>query len=154
MDATVYLTAKPRSAYLQLPLFFFSRAPVELLGYGHILGSSWYLRATMGNVLIDSVRRLLLEYWKHESNVRHYYCFHLMLALAATHSEACRRCVDDMPFYSNVPPHLMQFELFKPYDPHRLEEIKRMSDVHKLTFYGGSEFDANRKATLYQHLIG
>jgi hypothetical protein len=48
----------------------------------------------------------------------------------------------------------MQFELFKPYDPHRLEEIKRMSDVHKLTFYGGSEFDANRKATLYQHLIG
>ena len=153
MDATVYLTSPPPRLFFQLPLFFFSRTPSSLLGYGHILGSSWYLKAEKSNALIVAARDLLLEYWKYENHCRHHYYFHLMLALAVERSATCRQCWENMPFYSNVPPHVLQLELFRTFDPARFEDIKLMSSIHKLTFYGNAEFDIEKEGTFYKLLV-
>ena len=39
----------------------------------------------------------------------------------------------------NVPPHILQFEFFKQYNPKRFEQIKAMSHFHKLTWKYSTE---------------
>ena len=39
-----------------------------------------------------------------------------------------------VPVYSNIDPHMLQIEFFKPYNPERFEQIKHMSNFHKLTW--------------------
>lgn len=155
IDATVYLTATPPARFLELPLFCFSLTPAELMGAGHVLASSWFLHAEQGNVLIASVRDMLTEFWRHESHCdfSFYYQFHLMFALAVKESEACAKSWEAVPFFSNVPPHVLQFELFHRFDPARFEEIKQMSPIHKLTHYGDDKFQLENGGTFFSQLI-
>jgi hypothetical protein len=153
MDATVYLTAPPVE-FLDLPLFCFSVTPPDLLGAGRVLASSWYIRAERAHPLPVAVRDLLVEFWRHEAHSPHVYYFHLAFALAVAESEACAQAWRAVPFYSNVPPHVLQRELFQDFDAARFEAIKRMTPVHKLTHYGGPEFQPGRPGTFYAHLTG
>lgn len=153
LDATVYLTATPPARFLKSPLFGFSLTPPVLMGAGRVLGSSWFLHAEKGNVLLTAVRDLLAEFWRHESRCPHPYYFHLMLALAVKESAACAKAWEAMPFFSNVPPHVLQFELFRRFDPERFEEIKQMSPVHKLTHYGDDGFQPEKPDTFYRKII-
>jgi hypothetical protein len=151
MDATVYLSAPP-AEFLDLPLFCFAVTPPDLLGAGRVLASSWYIRAERGHPLPVAVRDLLIEFWRHEARSPHIYYFHLAFALAVAESEACGQAWRAVPFYSNVPPHVLQRELFRDFDAARFEAIKRMTPVHKLTYYGGPEFQPERPGTFYSFL--
>ena len=65
----------------------------------------------------------------------------------------CRNIFEVMPFYSNVPPHILQMELFKPYSARRFSEIASMSPIHKLTHYGDKSFNPDLPETMYQHIL-
>lgn len=102
---------------------------------------------------MHSLKDLFFEYWLHEVTNKHHYLFHLLLALAVASNEACKDEWRRVPFYSNIPPHVLQLELFNKYDEERFEHIKQMSAIHKLTFYGGKEFDTEKENTFYDVLI-
>lgn len=152
MDATVYLTATPPAEFLHRPLFCFSLAPASQLGAGRVLASSWFLHAERNSVLLAAVRDLLVEFWRHETDCVHPYYFHLMFALAVQESPDCAKLWQSVPFYSSVPPHVLQHELFAPFDAARFEAIQRMTPVHKLTYYGDQGFQPEKSGTFYAHL--
>jgi hypothetical protein len=41
---------------------------------------------------------------------------------------------NEIPFFSDVPPHVLQRELFTKFDEKRFLQIKRMSCLHKLSY--------------------
>lgn len=153
MDATVYLTGRPSELFFRLPLFYFSRTPPNLMGYGHIVGSSWYLRAAKSSWPIVCVRELLMEYWMHESECRHYYFFHLMFAMVMDYAKDFGRVRDTVPFFSNVPPHVLQMELFNTFDSERFDCIKQMSPIHKLTYYNENGLLTAKPNTFYDYIV-
>lgn len=41
---------------------------------------------------------------------------------------------NNIPTFSNVPPHIMQKELFDVYKKNRIEDIFNMTSIHKLSY--------------------
>jgi hypothetical protein len=153
LDSTVMLTSPIPNHILNTPFFCFSTSPKELSGTGNTLASSWFIHSIHNHIIMKSIKTLFFEYWKYENSKRHCYLFHLLFALAVSSNEDCKKEWEKVPFFSNVPPHVLQLELFKNYNEERFEQIKRMSSIHKLTFYGGEEFDTKKNNTFYDVLI-
>lgn len=98
--------------------------------------SSWFITSEVGNPIINTTRDLLFEYWRKNNSLVHYFLLHFCFTLA------CEKYADDwdkVPTYSNIPPHILQFELAKKYSKERAQEIRDGSSMHKLN----QHFDQN-----------
>ena len=77
--------------------------------------------------------------------------YHLLLTLAI------RKYPNEwtaIPKFSNVPPHIMQGELFNSYNKDRFEQILRMSNFHKLTYKLPETITKDSiNGTIYKHIL-
>lgn len=95
------------------------------------VSSSWLISAWKEEPILSTTRDLLYEYWKENNKLINYYLYHLFFHLATEYYEEDWRKV---PRFSNIPPHLLQFELFNKFTEERFRQIIHGSDFHKLTF--------------------
>ena len=152
IDSTVLSTGRTRD-YLHLPLFIFRK--VWGNKFDAHLGSNWFIVAEKGHPILKTTRDLLYKFWQDHDvlgNGGFYFVFHCMFRLAA------EKYPDDwakVPSFPNVNPHLLQFEFFAQYAPDRFEQIKRMSDFHKLTWKYPPEMLTSEKisGTNYDYLM-
>lgn len=131
MDATVLLTDFLPDVILHAPLFCFqtsrlSPAPSRI--------SSWLIAARPGNETVVRTLELLEEYWKRENFLCHYYLFHLFFTFCINSRPRLSQEWDKVPYFNNVAPHELSFELFHPYSEERWRQIRAFSPVHKLTW--------------------
>ena len=131
VDSTVFCSGI-NTRILSAPFFVFQNWKFNQ-EYAAI-ASNWLIVSNKNHPILRTTLDLLMEYWKTNNYVIDYYLFHLLFHMAADqYPELWKR----MPRYSNIPPHILQFELFEPYSQERFQEIMEMSSFHKL----------NRKAT-------
>lgn len=149
MDATIYQTGILPNYIANAPLFCF-KSP--FLMPGHIKASNWFIKAEPHNEIISNTRKLLLSYWEHEKKLKHYFLFHLFFSIAIESSPHRRDLWESVPYFNNVTPHTLQFELFRPFNKERWEQIREMSPVHKLTYKFVTEESA-KEGTLYSKII-
>ena len=149
-DSTVLATGREKD-YLREPLFIFQstwRNEVHL-------GSSWFIVACKGNPILKTTRDLLYKYWEDHDAVGaggFYFLFHWMFRLAvAKYPDEWAK----VPLFSNIPPHVLQMEFFKPYNPDRFEQIRSMSHFHKLSWKYQPELLASAQlaGTNYDYLM-
>ncbi len=152
MDATVYLTDVIPSFLCNRPLFAFSVTPSDLCGQGTLLASSWFICSRKNTELMRTLKQLMIEFWRLQDNSCHHYYFHLLFRLAVESNLLATEEWSQVPFFSNVPPHVLQLELFNVYNVERFKQIKEMTPIHKLTFYG-LNFNSKREDTFYKFLM-
>ena len=58
-----------------------------------------------------------------------------------------------MPFFSDVPPHILQRELFTQYTEERMAQQERMSDIHKLSYKFTDESNLKKQGTFYKKIM-
>ena len=129
IDSTVFCTGRENN-YLHYPLFIFQGTFRNQPGH---LGSSWFIVSEKDNAILKTARDLIYQYWIDHDNLNagSYFAFHCMLKLAA------EKYPDEwaqVPVFSNVPPHILQFEFFGKYSEERFAQIREMSHFHKLTW--------------------
>lgn len=144
IDSTVLCTGFPGYLF-NTPLFAFKE---KERGDPAIAASNWLLAAEKNNPVIRLTRDLLFLYWKKNTTTYHYFIFHFFFTMAA---EKYREEWDAVPFFSNLPPHILQRELFAPYTEERFRQICRMSDIHKLTHKYDKE--RNTQGTFLAHIL-
>lgn len=144
IDSTVYCTGFPGYLF-NTPLFAFKE---KERGDPAIAASSWLLAAEKGNPIITLTRNLLFLYWKNHSHLYHYFLLHFFFTMA---TEAYQEEWDSVPFFSNLPPHILQRELFAPYSQERFRQIQRMSDIHKLSHKYDKSKDIH--GTFLEHIL-
>lgn len=149
IDATVYLTAPLPEYILQAPLFCYKNS---YLNPGKTKASNWFIAAGRHNEIIVRTKDLLLEYWKRENYLKHYFIFHSFFAIAIDTLPHLAQQWKAVPYFNNVDPHILLFELPEPYDERRWEQIKALSPVHKLTYKISPEH-AIRKNTFLQMIL-
>ncbi len=132
VDATVWMTAPIPEYITSGPLFCF-KTPI-VAGPSPIKASSWLISARPHHPIIVKTRNLLYEYWRKERYAKNYFLFHLAFALACDANDETRRLWKQVPYHHNANAHILQFELFDPFDEKRYEEICRYSTIHKLTY--------------------
>ena len=129
IDSCVLSTGR-EPYYLHYPLFIFQSKGRNQPAH---LGSSWFIVSEKANPILRTTRDLIYKFWEEHNEISgaFYYTFHLMFHLAA---EKYPELWSKVPAFSNVPPHVLQFEFFSEYAPERFEQIKTMSHFHKLSW--------------------
>lgn len=149
IDATVYLTASLPQYVTHNPLFFFKSSPY---GIGKLKCSNWFIAADRNNEIIVCTLNMLLDYWKRNNYLKHYFIFHLLLAVAVdTKPQLCTQW-KAIPYFDSMIPHTLLSELTDPYTPERWEQIKALSPIHKLTWKINPEHFA-RPGTFLQMIL-
>ena len=151
LDSCVLCTGREKN-YLREPLFVFKRTWMDQSAH---LASSWFIVAQKAHPILKTTRDLLYKFWQEHDALGKggfYFLFHCMFKLAA---EKYPNLWVKVPVFPNVNPHLLQFEFFAQYNPDRFEQIKRMSDFHKLTWkYNSAQLAPELTAgTNYEYLM-
>ncbi len=126
IDSSVLCTDYNRD-FFDKPLFVFQNFK---RGDESILLSSWFITAEKENPILKTTRDLLYEYWKNNNFLLHYYMLHLFFTLA---TQKYPELWEQVPKFSNIPTHILQFEFLEEYSKERFEQIKKMSSMHKLS---------------------
>lgn len=147
LDATVLCTDERFVEYImEQPLFVFKE--VLLVGREEqpTVASNWLIGGTSNQPILLMTQKLLHEYWRRERRLRNYFIFHLFFTMA---TEVYERDWKNVPTFSNVPPHLLQFEMTDTFDPNRWKQIKHSAAIHKLNHH----IDYSGEADSYYHRL-
>lgn len=146
IDSTVLCTAEPAYAFNK-PLFVFK---TNEKNDPATAAQSWFIYSEKNNPILCLTRELHYKYWKKHNTQIHYFIFYFFMKLAA---EKYKAEWNSIPFFSDVPPHIMQRELFTEYSDERTEQLKRMSDIHKLTYKFKKDSDLQKENTIYKKIL-
>lgn len=143
VDATVYCTGNPEYVFKR-PLFVFK---TNERNDPATAAQNWFISAEKHNPVLTLTQDLLYDYWKKTRHILHYFLFYFFMKMAAeVYADEWRA----IPFFSDVPPHILQRELSNTFSAERLAQIRRMSDIHKLSYKLGAKSVAG---TFWEHIV-
>lgn len=145
VDATVYFTDIIPQEFIRGTFFTYSHSYRGDLAVNF---ESWFIYANANHPLLLATRKMLYAYWKNNNKLIDYFLFHLFFTIS---TECYLDYWNQVPFYTDIVPHILSHELFSKYDEERFRQIKKMSSIHKLT-YKFDEVD-NEIQTYYMKII-
>lgn len=146
IDSTVFCTAEPSYIY-KTPLFMFK---TKEKNDPATVAQSWFIYSRKNDPILILTKTLLYKYWQNHNYMIHYFLIYFFLKIA---SDKFKDEWERIPFFSDIPPHILQRELFMPFSKERFEQIKRMSDIHKLTYKFPANADFESKNTFYKEIL-
>lgn len=129
IDSTVLLTGRPFFVDQDIPLFVYKNISLFRKESLPVVASNWLIYSNGKSDILFLTKDLMFKYWEKTNYVKVYSIFHVMFKLA---TDVYKEEWENVPSFSNVPPHILQFELLDKYVKSRFDQIKKMSDVHKL----------------------
>ena len=160
LDATILLTAPLPDGYLKDAGFFmfqrdhnaanksdWKKLNADYFGWDrthkvNVLNS--FIMAEPGNSVIHTCLDLLLNFWKTQNHIPHYFFFQIMFNELMRLYFADRQC----PIIDDTLPHLLYTQLNQPFNPDTFAEIIQLSSVHKLSYSNKCKPDS-----FYHHLL-
>lgn len=143
IDATVFCSDYPEYAF-NTPLFVFKTSEKNDPA---TVAQNWFMSTEKNEPILTLTRDLLFDYWNTHNNAIHYFIFYFFMKLAA---DFYKEEWNNVPWFSDLPPHIMQRELNMPYSGVRWQQLCRMSDIHKLSY----KIVVNKNEdTFYKHLL-
>lgn len=132
IDATVYFTGNQLSDYIkENELFLFHRWPDWNTCTEPRIAANWLISAAPGNKILIILETMLNEYWKKEDGLINYFIFHIFLYLIAECFPDEWQKIEKIPRDSAL---LLSREIEHEFNSNRLEHIKKLTDIHKLSY--------------------
>lgn len=150
IDATMLLTDNIPEWIYSEDLFFFKYFYNKKTSQ---VGSSQFLAAKSHNEVLERLLHGLYIYHKRKKKVASYYIYHYIMALATQCNERTKKIYESIPRIDPFNNHILQFELFDPFNEKRWEYIKQMSFVHKLSRHRLTEDNIKNKGSFYDYLF-
>ena len=130
IDSTVFVSSKINKDFFNNELFVFKNLSLNRNEELSVRASNWLIYSKYpSNNILCLTQKLLYTYWRENNIAVNYHIFHLFFTMAS------KKFVDDwerVPTFSNIPPHLLQFELNNEFSVERWNQIKSGSSFHKL----------------------
>ena len=147
MDSTVLVTGYNHKVFEE-PFFMFQHWKYDI--EESCVASNWLISSCKGHPIMKAMRDLQYQYWRDFNESIHYLFFYFLLHLVA---DKYKTDWQKMPRYSNISATILQYELARPFDAQRFEQIKGMSDFHKLSWklFRGEQ-ERNVDGTMYEHI--
>ena len=110
-------------------------------------GSNWFISAEKGNPILRTTLILLYKYWKENNKLYNYFIFHFFFLMSC---EKYNNDYKNIPKVLNIPPHILQSELFNPFVIEKYNKILNCAKIHKLTIKKNTNIE---KGLIYHHII-
>lgn len=161
LDSTCYLTSKIPEDIRKADLFLFkyincvfkehSTSLVEGILLNQAI-SSYLIVAKKNNYLMRLMQKFMEEYWKENNFICHYFFWHYYVMLLKKYDKNVSQMLDLSPIALSQNTQMMQHFLYKDYSEDIIEQLKRLSFLHKLSYktFGKESISEN---CLYKKLI-
>ena len=147
LDSTIFATKKSDLVFNDdIELFVYKQVDLDRKNPLSIVASSWLMYSNKNNNIINLTKKLLHEYWKNYNHIINYNLIHLFFTLS---TEVYKDEWDKVPTFNNISPHILQFELNDDFEEVRFNQIRGMSDFHKLNWRIKSE----NKNSYYNYIV-
>lgn len=132
IDATVLLTDDLPEFITSAELFVFQNdLRIDLDGLNM---ASYFIAAKPHNEILERIRLILENYWAENRFLNNYFMFLHAFTMVSQFNKEIRNAFSKIPFFNFIPVQMFQKELLKPYNKERMEQIKRISFIHKLSY--------------------
>ena len=132
IDATVLLTDDLSEFITNAELFVFQNdLRIDLDGLNM---ASYFIAAKPHNEILERIRLILENYWAENRFLNNYFMFLHAFTMVTQFDSNSKEKYGKIPFFSFIPVQMFQKELLKPYNEERMEQIKRISFMHKLSY--------------------
>ncbi|ECW8955378.1 hypothetical protein F5R70_08115 [Campylobacter lari] len=144
MDATIFLSAPINKDILSKKFFIFTRSKnkpedyIEWVLFNRNYFSwdegfqvnmlSSFLVAQKNSSEVSAIKDILLEYWKKEKTIRHYFIIQILFNILYD-------CKSADEYNSDIVPHLLQKFSDQNFDQKLWKSIKTKTSIHKLTYF-------------------
>lgn len=147
LDSTIFTTKKSDLVFNDnIELFVFKQVDLDRKNSLTVVASNWLIYANKDNNIINLTKKLLYQYWKDYNHAINYNIFHIFFKFA---TEVYKDEWDKVPTFNNISPHILQFELNDDFEEVRFNQIRGMSDFHKLNWRIKSE----NKNSYYNYIV-
>lgn len=134
IDATVYFTGNKLPDYIKSNrLFMFNMKESWKACTEPMVAANWLISAEPENKMLIILEVLLNEYWKKENKAVNYFIFHIFWTIIV---ECFPEEWNQVETVIRDPAQLLNTELDHIFQRERFEHLKKMSDVHKLSYRG------------------
>jgi hypothetical protein len=140
IDATVLMT-KYNEKFFRKDLFLF-----QSIGKKNKAFSSWFLTSEKDSPILKVALDLLYEYWRINNKLNDYFLLHYFLNISFI---KYNKDFNKIHKYSRNLAHLLQKNLFKPFNNSIYNQIINKISIHKLTY----KFKNNIKKGLFYFKI-
>lgn len=148
LDATVLLTGELEDFITDGSLFIYQFPKIQCtrLQACAVAISNWLMYAQSNNVIIEETLKLLYLYWRKEKQVINYFSMHFLFRIVTSiYNEEWEK----VPYFSNSNCFILERELNNPYDKKRMEQILKMSKLHKLTY----KLNITTQNSMYEYIL-
>lgn len=132
VDATCWFSDVVPEYYFKYPFFAFQTPMYFYTGIR--LASNWLLGSTPNNELILWLEKYMLEWWRENDDVVDYFLMHYLMFLAVYQNLETFEIWNQLDYYDNITPHVLQHDFKRTFDKERYEYICKLTPVHKLTY--------------------
>lgn len=147
LDSTIFTTKKSELVFNDnIELFVFKQVDLDRKNSLTVVASNWLIYANRDNNIINLTKKLLYQYWKDYNHAINYNIFHIFFKFA---TEVYKDEWKKVPTFNNISPHILQFELNDDFEEIRFNQIRGMSDFHKLNWRIKSE----NKNSYYNYIV-
>lgn len=128
IDATVLLTGKIPENILKSDFFCFHCQPFYTI-------NNWLLVAKKNNYIINTMRKVMLEYWKYETIMIDYFMYHIFFDLLLKNNKNFQNDFSkviklmDCDYHYELGSHLLH-----KYDKNLFDNISNKTTIHKLSY--------------------
>lgn len=145
LDATIMLTAPIPANLADLDFFmyqhsdgakdkkFWKKFNADYFGWEseqnvRVLNSIIFSKKN--NIVIHTCTDLLLNFWKTQNHIPHYFFFQIMFNELMSSYLSNEQC----PIIDDTLPHILQTKLHKPFSQLEWDEITSKTNIHKMTY--------------------
>lgn len=137
IDATVLLSNSIPTSILNSQFFAFhiTKKSTWFDCHDYLTSASWFLHSQPNNNLMCSIRNALFKYWSNEDSIVDYFLIYFIFkCLVDQHTDLANEWNSTVNINEEAT-HQMQLLFNNSFDPKKLEQIKKDSSIHKLTYH-------------------
>lgn len=129
LDATTFFTGSLPEYITRKDFFVYRNGWMDM---EMINMASWLIYSKYtNNILLLETQKLLYEYWKKYDFLKNYFLLHMFFRMV---TNKYKMEWQNVLYYNQIDSHFLMNELGKTYDIDRIEGIKHLTSVHKLTY--------------------
>lgn len=154
VDATVLFTQNLPEYIINADLFVFQndlKRDIDGLNM-----ASYFISSKPHNLILERCREIFELYWRENLFLNNYFMFLHAFTMLTRSAKDAKEIFSKIPFFSFVSVQRFQSEILTPYTPERMEQIKSISPIHKLSYKANvlsKHAPMNIEGTFYEKLI-
>lgn len=132
IDSTIYLTDKIPSEILNSEFFVFQKNPKTDRLENKM--SSFFMHSKGLCKIIQVMKEVFREYWSENDFLINYFLIEHLVSMLSIENDEFKALWDKMPYYSAEDTGLLQTKMFEDFDFEEFENIKKKTNLHKLSY--------------------